>query len=350
MDNQNTPIPQEEYPINGLSSVPEAGPNNGLPGRYCWKSIFLLSALAVACIVLVLSPVALSGVLLFLMAFPFAQIGHGLRALSLPGGAGNVIAIVLYVAVCLLPMFPLVLMRKKNAEDALLMLISIVMLVVMYYMINPGIARMAAVAVPLEQAVLGGVVYSLLIAYGTIRVLRLFGAATATAGGLGRYIGIMLHVLNIIFVFVAFGLVFDQMLSAFAALRAGNTAPGQQLGATYVFLALKHITRALPYVLNVWVVFAVQRLLAALRADPYSQETLSAANDVSRVCAVALTATVLAAAGFHLLQLVFMSTLYVANSNINFPVTSMLFVLGALLLTRYIAESKQLKDENDQFV
>jgi len=218
----------------------------------------------------------------------------------------------------------------------------------MYYMINPGIARMAALAVPLEQAVLGGVVYSLLIAYGTIRVLRLFGAATA--GGLGRYIGIMLHVLNVIFVFVAFGLVFDQMLAAFADLRAGNTAPGQQLGATYVFLALQHITRAMPYVLNVWVVFAVQRLLVALKANPYSQETLAAAKGVSRVCAVALTASVLAAAGFHLLQLVFMGTLYVANSNINLPVTSMVFVLGALLLTRYIAENKQLKDENDQFV
>ena len=55
-----------------------------------------------------------------LMAFPFAQIGAGLRALSLMGGVRNVLAIMLYAAVSLLPAGLLAAVcrkRKPVAED-----------------------------------------------------------------------------------------------------------------------------------------------------------------------------------------------------------------------------------------
>ena len=348
MDNQHIPCSGGENTANGLSAIHEqANFNKGLLNGYCRKSICSLSALALACIMLVLSPISLSGTLSFIISFPFAQLGRGLRVLSLPGGVGNIVAIVLYVAVCLLPMLALALIRKKNTEDALLPLISIVLFVAMYHMINPGITRMTNIA-PFEQMFLGGIIYSLLMAYGVIRILRSFN--TATAHRLGRYIGIMLHLLNIVFVFAAFGFTFAQMLDAFVVFRAGNTVSGQHMVTTYVFIALQHIARALSYVLNIWVVFTVQCLHAALSTDPYSDKTLETANRVSRACVIALTASVLTTAAFNLLQLIFISRLYIVNSNINFPVVSILFVLGALLLTRYIMENKLLKEENDRFV
>jgi len=200
----------------------------------------------------------------------------------------------------------------------------------------------------LEQALLGGAVYSLMMAYGLIRVMLVF--SIASTGGLARYMGIMLHVLSAIFVFAAFGITFAQMLTAFETLRAANTMHGQQLGTTYVFLAMQHITVALPYLLNVWVILAAQRLLAAFNADPYGSEALAAAKNVSQVCVTALAISLLVVAGSNLLQLMFISQLYAVNSHFSFPVTSILFVLGALLLTRYISENKLLKDENEQFV
>ena len=309
-------------------------------------AILLLTLLAIACIILILSPITSADILPIIMAFPFAQIAHGLRVLSLSGVAGNIIAIVLYIAVCLLPMGAILLVHKKKEEDALLPLISILLFIVMYFMINPGFIQMAG-TVRFQQAVLGGIIHSIILAYIVIKTLRLFNAATAHR--LGRYIAVMLHLLNVLFVVMAFGVVFGRMLDAFTALGAGNTG-NNQLGATYVFLALQHIVSALPYVLNIVVVFAALRLLEALRVDQYSEETLAAAKNVSRVCGLALGVTVLSGAGFNLLQLMFIGRLHVVNSNVSFPVASLLFVLGALLLTRYIAENKQLKDENDQFV
>jgi len=277
------------------------------------------------------------------MAFPYAQIGQGLRALSLSGAVGNAIAIVLYGFVCLLPMSVLLFIRGKRAVDAILPLISIVLFVVMYYMINPGVIPM--VAGHIEQAVLGSIVHSLILAYLVMKILQLFGAAT----DLGRYIGVMLHLLNMLFVFVIFGLVFSRMIAAFTMLEAGNTG-SNQLGMTYAFLVLQHVVNALPYALNIWVVFAALRLHSAFRNNQYSDETIAAARCVSQVCTMALAVTVLTGAGFNLLQLIFIRRLHVVSSNINFPVASILFVLGALLLTRYIAENQLLKDENDQFV
>ncbi|MCL2378262.1 MAG: hypothetical protein FWC77_03955 [Defluviitaleaceae bacterium] len=349
MDENNIPINTAEDSANGLSAIPEeTSPNSGLQNRYCRKSILMLSAVAVACVVLAVSPVSPADALPFIMAFPFWQIGRGLRALSLSGGVGNIVAIVLYGAFCLLPVLGWLLIRKKRIEDALLPVISIALFVVMYYMINPGIRHASALSIPLEQALLGGIIYSLLMAYGVTRVIRLF--ENAAIRSLGRYAGSMLHILNTVFVFIAFGLIVAQMLDAFEALRAGNTAPEQQLSVTYVILALQYITHALPYVLNIWVILAVQILLKAFNTDPYSLETVTAAKEVSRVCVTALTASVLAIPGINLLQLMFISQLHVVNSNVNFPVVPILFVLGALLLTRYIAENKLLKDENDRFV
>ena len=309
-------------------------------------AISLLALQAIACIIAILSPVTMGDIFPFVMAFPYAPVGLGLRVLSLSGAAGNIIAIVLYVAVCLLPMAALLFIRSKKTEDAMLPLISMVLFFVIYFMINPGTLQMAG-GVHFQQAVLGGIVHSLVLAYFIIKILRLFSAASATE--LGRYIGVVLHLLNVLFVLVAFGITFGRMLDAFAALRAGNVG-NNRLGATYVFLVLQHIVNALPYVLNIWVVFVVLRLLTAFRADRYSQETVAAARGVSWVCTAALVVTVLSGAGFNLLQLLSIRRLFVVNSNINFPVISVLFVLGALLLTRYIAENKLLKDENEQFI
>jgi len=311
-------------------------------------TVALLAALAVACIIFVLSPAAPGGILIFIMAFPFAQVGYGLRALSLTGDVGNAVAMVLYALLCISPIISALRFRRFKPEDALLPVVSIVLFYVMYQMINPGRLPFAAGAVEIEQAVLGGIVYSLVLAYCVLRVLRLCG--TASSRGLGRYMRVILHLLYVLFVFAVFGIGYGQMLAAFAALRAGNIGNEHLLGTTYVFITLRHVVSALPHVLSMWVVFYALRLIEALGMDQYSDVTLAAVNKLVMVCKWALGVSVLSSAGFNVLQLMFLGRLHVVDSNIHFPVTSILFVLGALLLTQFITENKLLKDENDQFV
>jgi len=264
------------------------------------------------------------------------------------------VAIILYVAVSLLPIAALLVIRKKrnlSAEDGLLGLLSVVLFAVLYLMINPGYITMWAggiVAPSIGKAIMGSMVYSVLLGYFILRVLRLFSDGGTEK--LIRYMSVMLRLLNVLFVFIVFGACFSELLTSIAVLRAGNAGNEHLLGTSYVFLVLQFVVDALPYVFNVFVVFAALRLVDEMRSDRYSAETVAAAGRLSRFCAVALATTVLVNVGFNLLQLIFASSLFVMNSSVEFPVFSIIFLLAALLLTRLISESKQLKDDNDLFV
>ena len=309
---------------------------------------------ALLCVVLRILQASFSGAFSAVMAFPFEQIGLGLRLLSLSGGIGNAAAIAVYFLVSLLPVAALLVVRKKRelrVEDGLLGLLSAVLFAVLYLMINPGVIgamTSGATGQTLGKAILGGMVYSVLCGYFVLRVLRLFSVGGTDK--LVRYMSAMLSLLNVLFVYLAFGASFDGLLNSIAALQAGNAGNEHLLGASYVFLVVQFLVDALPFVLNVFVVFAALRLLYEMRTDRYSAETVSATERMSRLCSVALAVTVLSNIGFNLLQLLFVKSLMVVNGSVQIPVLSITFVLAALLLTRFVAENKQLKDDNDMFV
>ena len=316
--------------------------------------LILLGIEAVLCVVLSIIQVSFSGMFTAAMAFPFEQLGIALRGLSLPGGIGNIAAIVIYTAVSLIPAAGYLILAKKrklHSEDGLLILLSAVLFAVLYLMINPGVintffGKVSELA--LSKAILGGTVYSVLCGYLILRVLNLcFGSGTEK---LQKYMTILLRLLNALFVYVIFGACFSNLLDSITALRAGNTGNEHLLGASYAFLVLQYAADALPYIFNVLVVFTGLRLLGEMQADRYSDESVEAAVKLSRLCGTALAATVLTNIAFNLLQVLFARLLMVINSSLQIPIPSVVFVLAVLLLSRFIAESKQLKDDNDMFI
>jgi hypothetical protein len=103
-------------------------------------------------------------------------------------------------------------------------------------------------------------------------------------------------------------------------------------------------------VFDALVTFAALRLLDELRANRYSSEAVAATKRMTRICATALAATALATIGFNILQLLCIKAIMAINMQVNIPVISLAFVLAALLLTRFIAENKKLKEDNDMFI
>jgi len=317
-------------------------------------TILLLVILSAVCVILALTPLVAGDILAFIFAFPYAQLGVGLRGLSLSGTAGNIISIILYITICLVPLAVLMLSRKFYAESALLSVISIALFIIMFHLINPGRTPIGD-ALHIERAMLGGTAHSLVLAYFSMGVLRRFSSASTL--DLGRYIGIALYILAAIFVVVAFGLMISQTQAAMEAVQAGNHdmmfgfgPSSPRLGTTYAFLLLRYVTNALPYVLNIWVVLVAMRLLGAMQAHQYSQDAVRQAQNLAQACRRVFGITVFTSAGFHMLQLLAMHRLHDINNNVNVPITPILFVLGALLLARYIAAGKEIKDENEAFI
>jgi hypothetical protein len=309
---------------------------------------------AAACVVLNALRASFSGLFSAVTAFPFEQLGGGLRALSLSGRAGNAAAIAIYAVFCLLPVAALVVFRKRRGaqrEDGLLILLSAALFAVMYLMVNPGVIASylgSAAVIPVGKAVLGGALYSVLCGYIVLCALRLF--AQGGTDKLARYLSVLLALLAAAFVFTAFGARFGGLLDGVYSLRAANTGNEGAHTVTYIFLALQFVVDALPYVLDIFIAYRALMLLGELRRDRYGAGAVKQAWRLSRLCAAALTAAMLSNIALNLLSLLFARALLVVNGFVRIPVLSVAFALAAILLARFIAENKQLKDENDMFI
>ena len=101
---------------------------------------------------------------------PLSFIGTGLRNLSLSGTVGNIVAIVLYILICLLPLLCL-LKGKRHIEDLLLPATSAAMLFGFYYIINPSL-RAPVLMGEVGNMVLECVVYSIFFTWCILRLVR----------------------------------------------------------------------------------------------------------------------------------------------------------------------------------
>ena len=280
-------------------------------------------------------------------AFPFEQIGFVLRKLSLHSVLGNASAIVLYAAVSLLPVLAMVLIcrrRRLQPEDWGLLLISGALFYVLYRMINPGsMPELWRVSETAAKAVLGGVVYSLLIGYVVLRLLRSF--SESDAGQLQKNLCVLLRLLGVFFVAQSTAGCLSQVFASIRQVQAQNTVGDLQV--TVAFLVLRGIVDALPYVLDTAIVLAALRLA---RVERHSAEAVEAAEGLSIRCCRMLAITVVSNGCFNLLQVLAARRLLVVDSVILLPLFSVLFALAMLLVACLMRENKQLKDDNDLFV
>ena len=77
-----------------------------------------------------------------IMYLPFELIGKGLRFLSLSSAIGNVIAIIIYAAISMIPAIYVINQRKRgrtHKEDILLVAFTGLLFYSMYMFINPGL-------------------------------------------------------------------------------------------------------------------------------------------------------------------------------------------------------------------
>lgn len=318
------------------------------------KLLFILALEAIACLALYLARTSWPELVTSVLAFPFEQIGYGLRSLSLSGAVGNGFAVALYVILSLLPAAAcLALLRRRHfqLEDALLPLASVVLFIVLYCMINPSVLGAyfgRPEAQPLAKAIMGGSVYAVLAGYLLLRVRRHLFAADLKK--MRTYLSALLVILSVVLVYLVFGAGFGGLLDDFAALYAGNTQATSARSLSAVFLVLGWLADSLPYLLDIMIIFAALALLRALVDDRYADAALAAASRLAHLCGVSLVATILTNVGFNLLNLLFIKRLLVVDHVVQIPLFSILFTLAALLLAQFIRENKRLKDDNDLFI
>ncbi len=288
------------------------------------------------------------------MAFPFEQIGIGLRMLSFSGDIGNIAAVILYLCLCLLPVFYFIfrtMKHKTHIEDALLILLSILLFAVIYMMINPSdIAKHFGTKefISMNKSLLGLVVYSVIIGYFIFRALRMIMYSTTKS---------MLNSLNILLSVICIGLTFYIFCSGFwyfllalDYLSTGYAVIEQGLSISYIFLVLQYIINILPYVLNIVIIIPGFELIEELKDNPYGEKVGISAKKISNLCKISIIVIILTQIILNLFQLILGLNLRFSNYTLSIPLPSVVFVLVAMILSRYFEETKKIKDDSDMII
>ena len=269
------------------------------------------------------------------IAFPFSQMGAGLRQLSLSGQGGNIAAWSIYLILGLLPVGLLVWRiwkRRAGAEDALLPLISLFLLWGLYLMINPGgMARVLGKAAMAGKMLFGACIWSAVCCYAVLRL-----RAAAEKDRPQRWLRRLVYA-----------------VMAVSALHLGASVLGDFFKAVSLqnlFPVATLCVKSIPAVLGLKTAMAALELLTALEQGRYSREAVTAAKTLSHWCARSLTATALAELAYHLLQLLLAPALAHVNISVNLPLSSLVFFCAVLLLAQLIARGSQLQDDNDLFI
>ncbi|MBQ8783577.1 MAG: hypothetical protein IJZ57_07390 [Clostridia bacterium] len=265
-----------------------------------------------------------------LLSYPLVKMADFLGAMSLSGSIGNAAAILIYSLFCLIPVF-VMLFRMKNKTftkiDSLLVLISAVLFVVVYLLINPS--EMGLHGLGEEASMVAFSFWSLLVGY---LVLKFADIVKNTEGKrTEKLLSLVLKITGAVFVF------------AICSAELVTTEIG-------IVTVLSFANTILPSIFGVLIVIYCLNVLSEFALDRYSENTLKAIEKLSSVCILALRVTVSVTALFSVLQLRFINELSNVNFSVDIPILSFGFILLVLILSNFLKDSKALKEDNDSFI
>ncbi len=265
-----------------------------------------------------------------LLSFPLVKSADFLGTMSLSGSFGNAVAIAIYLLCCLIPVFVMLFRIKKQTfvkTDSLLVLVSAVLFAVVYLLINPS--EMGLHGYGEEASMVAFSFWSLLVGYLVLK----FADTVKNAEGkrTEKLLSLVLKITGAVFVF------------ALCSTELVKTEIG-------IVTLLSFANSILPSIFGVLIVIYCLDVLSEFTLDRYSENTLRATEKLSSVCILALRVTVSVTALFSVLQLRFINELSKVNFSVEIPLLSFGFILLVLILSGFLKDSKELKEDNDSFI
>lgn len=289
-----------------------------------------------------------AGIARVLLYYPLELTGKALRSLSLAGGALNALAIALYAAISLVPAALAFIFARKRGHtkaDSILYILSIVLFAALYMAVNPGLLRyvfsadMLAIGAAYQVAlgILNSLIYSLVLCYAVLRIIN-----RLASGSTDRLLTAGAWLLYIACAALSFALAYGAVSAVAASLAYGAL----DISVSIVRAAVD----ALPGVFSILLALCGAKLLLSMRGGMFSDAAVDTAQRLSRLAVISLKVSVISSAAFNAVQIALAGGLSNVNVSASIPFAGVLFALLALIFSRFIAESKRIKDDNDSII
>ncbi len=265
-----------------------------------------------------------------ILSFPLEKTADFLGYLSLKSSTGNIIAIILFTLFCLTPVFVLLFkVRKKTfvKTDSLLVLLSAVLFAVIYLLINPS--EMGFLGYVNDASTVVFSFWSLLASYFILKLVDTIKKSSTVRSE--RIFDLIVKIIGAVFVF------------DLCSMEFTNTD-------VLIVSLIAFVNSALPSLFGLLIVFSCLKVLSCFALDRYSDNTIRSAEKLSSLCTVSLKTSAIVTALYSAIQLRFISELSDVNFSINIPLFSLCFILLVLILTEFLKDSKELKEDNDSFI
>lgn len=265
-----------------------------------------------------------------ILSFPLQKIADFLGYLSLKSSIGNVIAIIIFTLFCLVPVFILLLKVKRKTfvkTDSLLVLLSVVLFTVVYLLINPS--EMGFLGCVNDASTVTFSFWSLLASYIILKLVDTIKKSSTVRSEL--IFDLIVKIIGAVFVFDLCSMEFTKT-------------------EVWIVSLIAFVNSALPSLFGLLIVFSCLRVLSCFALDRYSDNTIHSVEKLSSLCIVSLKTTAVVTALYSVIQLRFISELSDINFSINIPLVQLCFILLVLIMTGFLKDSKELKEDNDSFI
>ena len=273
------------------------------------------------------------------------KLGERLRTLSLSGGRGNAIAWTVVLLLTLLPALGL-LWRPRCRWDWLLPLAAAEIFAGLYLLVNPSLVSAEYPARPMISFALGGTLSATVLAWAILRWLSRMENSPSLGQTLER-------LLKWSAVLIGWLSAWSQGAAALAKIHTaaeGNTASGAVLWPTNAVIILLAAADYIPTLLGCAMLLWGGKLARVLETDPFGEDTVALAEQLSRRCGQAAAVTLLVCVAGNLLQMVMLPVLRNMNFSVSFPVVTVLLAVSLDLLCRYLRQAKAVSDDNESII
>ncbi len=294
---------------------------------------------------------------MYLLTLPIDLLGKGLGWLSLESFFGNLLAIVLYTILSILPMIYLFLRKRKNKlnkTDYLLPVISFYCFYMLYHFINPGLllqripeALADPSMLPLIKLSYAIIFYTFLISYLLLRMLDHLRTDNTEdkRNFLCRKLQIILVFIMILYTFVVCYFYTFEMFTDFMKYYSPNKAI---LPCTFVIIS--YLLDALPILFTVFILYDAIQLLSAIKDAHFQEGESLAANQLGFISKRTVIITIFCDITRNLLPFLLSKQLSDTNYTLRISLIPLVIAFVTMILSGYFKESKELYDDNEMII